>query len=119
MDTLKIYRTLSDVPTFAGVFPSDLLPIHPLPGLVKYMLVINTDAHTEPSSHWVAVHLDTRSLTGYYFNSYGLLPIVPAIRPFLRQACTLWSKILARYRVLPLTCADSMRVCLRSAWTGD
>jgi hypothetical protein len=58
MDTLEIYRTLSDVPTLAGVFPSDLLPTLLLPGLVKYTLV-NMDIHTEPGSHWVAVQLDT------------------------------------------------------------
>jgi len=51
MDTLEIYHTLSDVPTFARVFPPDLLPTHPLPGLVKYTRIINTDAHTEPGSH--------------------------------------------------------------------
>ena len=91
MHTLEIYRTLSDVPTFAGVFPSDLLPTHPLPGLVKYTLIVNTDAHTEPSSHWVAVHLDMRFSTGYYSDSYRLFPLVPTIRRSLRQVCTLWS----------------------------
>ena len=91
MDILEIYRTLSDVPTLAGVFPSDLLPTHPLPGLVKYTLIVKSDAHTETGSHWGDVHLDTRSSTCYYFDSYGLFPLVPAIRRFLRQACTLWS----------------------------
>ena len=91
MDTLAIYRTLNDVSTFAGVFPSDLLPTHPLPGLVKYTLIINTNTHTEHGSHWVAIHPNTRSSTGYYFDSYGLFLLVPSIRRFLRQACTLWS----------------------------
>jgi hypothetical protein len=57
------------VPTFGGVFPSDLLPIHPLPGFVKYTLIINTDIHTEPGSNWVEVHIDKRFSTGYYFVS--------------------------------------------------
>lgn len=30
MYTLQIYRALSNVPLFLGVFPSDLLPIYPL-----------------------------------------------------------------------------------------
>jgi hypothetical protein len=64
MDTLQFYRAFRDVTTFVGVFPSDLLPAHPLPGLVKFTLIINTDVYTEPGSHWVAVHLDTRSSTG-------------------------------------------------------
>jgi hypothetical protein len=67
------------VATFAGVFPSDFLSTHPLPGLVKYALIINTDIYTKHGSHWVAVHLDTRSSTGYYFDSYGLFPLVHAI----------------------------------------
>jgi hypothetical protein len=91
MDTLDIYRALSDVPTFAGVFPSDLLPSHQLPGFVRYTIITNTDVHTDPGSHWVAVHVDTRSSSGYYFDSYGLFPLVTAIRHFLRRACTQWS----------------------------
>jgi len=69
MDTLEIYRTLSHVPTFAGVLPSDLPPTSSLPGFVMYTLIINTNDHTEPGSHWVPGHLDTRSSTGYYFDS--------------------------------------------------
>jgi hypothetical protein len=65
MDALEIYRTLNDVLTYSGVFPSDLLSSNLLPGLVKYTLIVNTDVHTETVYHWVAVHLDTRSSTGY------------------------------------------------------
>jgi hypothetical protein len=90
MGTLETYRALRDVSTFAGVFPSDLLPSHQFPGFVRYTIIINTDVHTEPGSHWFAVHV-TRSSSGYYFDSYGLLPLVPAIRHFLRRACTHWS----------------------------
>jgi hypothetical protein len=67
MDTLEIYSTFRDIRTFAEVFPSLLLPTHPLPGLVRYTLIINMDVHTEPGSHCVAVHLNTRSSSGYYF----------------------------------------------------
>jgi hypothetical protein len=68
MDTLKKSRDFSDVPTFAGVLPSVLLPSHQLPGFVRYTIVINTDVHTEPGSHWVAVHVDTRYSSCYYFD---------------------------------------------------
>jgi len=90
MDTLEIYRTLSNVPKFAAVFPSELLPTHTLPGLVKFKLIMKTVPHTESGSHWVAVHLDTRSSTGYYFDFYGLFSFVPAIQRF-HKSCTLWS----------------------------
>jgi hypothetical protein len=54
------------VPAFTWVFPSDLLPAHLLPGIVRYKVIINTDIHTEPGTHWVAVHLDTRSSSDYF-----------------------------------------------------
>jgi hypothetical protein len=91
MDTLQILGALRGGPTFAGVVPSDLLPSHPLQGLVRYTLIVNTEAHDQHGSHWVAEHLDTRSSSGYYFDSYGLFPLVPAIRDFIRRACSLWS----------------------------
>jgi hypothetical protein len=102
MDTLEIYRPLSNVPTFVGVFPSDLLPSHPLPGLFKYTLIINTDAHTEPGSHWAAVHLDTRSTTGYYFDPYGLFPLIRAIRTL--QGFT--TDVCGQYAYLFALCLD-------------
>jgi hypothetical protein len=91
MDTLENYRALRDVLTFVGVVPSVLMPTNPLPGLVNYTLIINTDVHNGPGSHWVTVHLNTRSSTGYYFDSYGLFPLVSAIRHYLRRNCTLWN----------------------------
>lgn len=65
IDTFDIYRAINDEPTFAGVFMSDLLPAHPLPGLVRYTLIIRKEVHTEHGIHWVAVHFYTRSTDGY------------------------------------------------------
>ena len=57
--------------TFAKSFPpSDLLPNHPLPKHVTYMVMINTDIHTVSGSTSVAVRLDTRSSNCCYFDSY-------------------------------------------------
>ena len=64
MGNLDIYCTFRDVPTFAWPFLSDLLPSHPLPGFFGYTVIVNTDVHTEPSSHCVAVHMDMRSSNG-------------------------------------------------------
>ena len=80
---LEIYFT--DVPTFAGVIPFFLLPAHSLLALIRYTLIINTEEHTEPGNQWFAVHLNTRSSIGYYFDSYGHFPLVPAKRHFLRR----------------------------------
>jgi hypothetical protein len=118
MDTLEFYRTLSNVPTFARVFPSDLLPTYPLPGLVKSTLIIYTDDHPEPGSLWIVVYLDKRSSIGDYFDSYGLFPLVPAIQRFLNKSCTLWGY---NSRTLQGFTADvcGQYVCPRSTWIGD
>jgi hypothetical protein len=64
MDTLQINGVLQDVPTFAGFFLSDLLPSHRLQGLVRYTVIVNTDAHEQHGSHWVAIQLNMRSSSG-------------------------------------------------------
>jgi len=55
MDTVQITCTLQDIPTFLGVYPSDLLltTIHKT-GTV----IINADPHTREASHWLAIHLE-------------------------------------------------------------
>ena len=59
--------------------------------MLLFDLTPDMDIHTEPGSHWVAIHLDTMLPKAYYFDSYGLLPFVPNIRNFLRRTCNLWS----------------------------
>jgi hypothetical protein len=85
MYTNQISCTLSDVKSFLGVFPSDLLP-HSItrPGTV----IVNTDAHTPTGSHWLAIRLEPRSSSAFYFDSFGLSPNVPDMQIFLRRNCT-------------------------------
>jgi hypothetical protein len=114
MDTIEIYRDLLDVPTFAGVFASDVLPVHPLPGLVKYTLIINTNVCTEPGSHWVAVHLDTRSSTGYYLTRTGSSIHYPQVtRTRIPAAKSHYTGKSAG------TIQASRRICLRAKWRGS
>ena len=40
--------------------------------------------------HWLAIHLQLRSYSGYFFDFYGLLPLNPSILNFLRRACSVW-----------------------------
>jgi hypothetical protein len=53
-------------------------------------VIINTDPHTEKGSHWLAVHFFPKSSSAYYFDSYGILPLVPDIEAFIRRNCTVW-----------------------------
>jgi hypothetical protein len=87
MDTAQILCTLKDVPSFLGVYPSDILP----PSITRpTTLIVNTDPHTASGTHWLAIHLQPRSYSGYFFDSYGLPPLIPSILTFLRRTCSVW-----------------------------
>ena len=89
MDTLQILCALRDTRSFAGVFPSDLLP-HSISH--TYTVIINADPHTKQGSHWLAVRFMPKSSSAYYFDSYGIPPtLVPAIHEFISRNCTVWA----------------------------
>jgi len=83
MDTIQISYNLKDVNSFLGVFLSDKLPRFIKPPST----VINADAHTQTGSHRLAIRLEPRSSTAFYFDSYGL-PLIHDIETFLRCNCT-------------------------------
>jgi len=85
MSTNQISCILSDVRSFLGVFPSDRLP----QSITRpSTIIVNTDVHTQTGSHWLAIRLEPRSSSGFYFDSYGLSPDVLDIQTFLRRNCT-------------------------------
>ena len=88
MDTRQIMCCLRYVISFLGFFPSDLLP-QPSITLCD-TLIVNTDPHTENGSHWLAIHFQSRSLSSYYFDSYGLPPFIPSVQSFIRSNCSVW-----------------------------
>ena len=89
MDTFHILCTLRDVTSFLDVSPSDLLPLS-RSILKPCTLIVNANPHTEGCSHWLAIRLTHHSSSVYYFDSYGILPLVTAIQTFLHQTCTTW-----------------------------
>ena len=74
---------LRSVCSILGVFPSDLLPQQPIAR--SGTLIVNTDPHTESGSHWLAIHLQPKSHSSFYFDSYGLPPFIPSIESFLKR----------------------------------
>ena len=88
MDTVQITSTLKDIPTFLGVYPSDLLPtsIHKT-GTV----IANADPHTREGSHWLAIHFEYPFSTAFYFDSYGRAPSVPDILSFIKRISAIWA----------------------------
>ena len=84
MDTLQILCALCDTKSFAGIYPSDLLPY-----TIAYACTVIINA--EKGSHWLAVQFLPKSSSAYYFDWYGMPPtLVPAIHAFIRRNCTVW-----------------------------
>ena len=86
MDTLQISNALTHVASFRGVYPSDLLP----KTITHGTYVINYDKHTEQGSHWVAVHFFKTFPRGFYFDSYGLYPLLNSIQQFIKLHTITW-----------------------------
>ena len=85
MDTKHILCTLRNVRSFLGIFPSDLLPQSVSQ---SGTVIINADPHTEKDSHCLAVHFRPKSASAYYFDSYGIVPLVPDIQASIRRNST-------------------------------
>lgn len=102
MNTLEIHETLRNLPlSTRGVYPADEIPrVWTRPA----GLIINTDEHDKPGEHWVAMYVD-RDGRGWYFDSYGLPPIIPQHIQRLRRNCKFF-----RYNLKKLQ-SDSSDVC--------
>jgi hypothetical protein len=81
---MQISCALKNVKSFLGAFPSDLLP-HSI--TMPSTIIVNTDNHTQTGTHWLAIRLEPRSSTAFYFD-YGLAQDIPDIQSFLRRNCT-------------------------------
>lgn len=84
MNSLEILKNLSVIDTHTvGVFPADQIPrVWTKPTA----FVLNTDDHTKPGMHWVAVHVDKLG-NAMYFDSYGIPPFIPEHFNRLRKNC--------------------------------
>ena len=84
MDSLEVLKSLLSIPDHCvGVFPADQIPrVWTCP--TAY--VFNTDDHRKPGTHWVSIYVDTKR-NGYYFDSYGIEPMVPDHINRLRKNC--------------------------------
>ena len=79
--------TMCNVNAFLDVYASDLLPSW----ITKICTdIANADYHTEGGSHWLAIHFRLKSSSAYYFDSYGIVPLVSDIQNFIRRKCTKW-----------------------------
>lgn len=87
MNSLQILHCLRGIENHTtGVYPADRIP----KVLTKPIaIVVNTDGHKLPGAHWVAMYVD-RSGHGWFFDSYGLPPIVPDHLTRLRRNCRLF-----------------------------
>lgn len=83
MDTTLIKKLLKKYRCFRGVFPCDKLPYDlnlPL------NIIVNTDPSHLPGEHWVGISINEKG-KGYYFDSFGLPPLIKEIFDFLEVKC--------------------------------
>ena len=113
MDMAQILCTPKNVPSFLGVYPSDILP----PITRSATLIVNTDPHTASGTPWLAIHLQPRSYSGYFFDSYGLPPLVPNILTFYTVRAPSGNTLLRSCRASPVVCAN-IAVYSHSTWTA-
>ena len=114
MDTVQILCTLNDVPLFLGVYPSDILP----PSVTRSaILIVNTESLIAKGTQWLSIHLQPRSYSGYFFDSYGLPPLVPNILTFYTVRAPSGNTLLRSCRASPVVCAN-IAVYSHSTWTA-
>ena len=80
-------------------------------------VVINADRNTERASHWLAVQFRPKSSSAYYFDSYGIVPLVPAIQTFIEGNCTTWDYNRRHLQGLTFDVCG-MHCYLPSTWIG-
>lgn len=92
------------VSSILGVFRSDLLHRHSI--ALSGTPIVNTDPHTESSSHCLAIHFQSQSHSSYYFDSYGLPQYIPSIHSFIRRNCFVFDYKLLQLQGPTLTVSD-------------
>ncbi|XP_018396617.1 PREDICTED: uncharacterized protein LOC108774886 [Cyphomyrmex costatus] len=74
MNSLQLWAALQNIPCDTiGVYAADEIPTF---WGKPAAIIANTDDHTKPGTHWVAMYVG-RDGVGHYFDSYGLPPIIP------------------------------------------
>ena len=93
MNTDEIASILSNDayvgPVFGGCVSSDML-CEMVPARYPCAYVCNYDPSDRPGTHWVAVYL-TEDRRGEFFDSYGMVPMLPVFVDFLRRNTTSWT----------------------------
>ena len=102
MDSLQILKIISRFQAHTiGVYPADQIP---WVWTKLTAFVINIDDHTRSGMHWVAIYVDKFG-NGFYFDSFGLPPLIRAYINRLRKNCKSF-----RWNVCQLQ-SDSSDVC--------
>ena len=87
--SLKLFaKKLFPEESFLGVFASDTLPNRTAEILKNKSLIINTDTHNLPGTHWVAIL--SRDNEAYFFDPFGFQPI-PEIASWLNRHFKKWT----------------------------
>jgi hypothetical protein len=116
MDSAQIIRTLRNVDSFLGVFPSDLLPR----SISRSgTLTVNTDPHTEKGSHWLAIKFQTKSYSeSILIPTASSLIFIPSNHYSVARVPS-GTSTPRKYRVSHLRSVGITAVYLPFTWIGD
>ena len=107
MNTREILRALQWVTAATvGVYAADRIPkVLSTPAAI----VVNTDDHTKPGTHWVAIYIDNNRF-GTYFDSYGLAPASKHHIDRLQRNCHSFSWNTMELQSIDSTCCGQYSV---------
>lgn len=87
MNTLQLLKALPFTDAgIGGVYPADRVPWS---WARPCAIIVNTDNHTQPGTHWVAIYLGSNG-RGIYFDSFGMPPFDKRIAQRLRRNCRIY-----------------------------
>ena len=69
MNTYEIDAIMTRTPVYRGTFSCDEMP-----GDFKGLMIVNTDPHYAPGTHWIAIFVDCTGHRGEFFDSFGRPP---------------------------------------------
>lgn len=107
MNTRELLRALRGVTArTVGVYAADRIPkVLSTPTAI----IANTDDHTKPGTHWVALYIDSDRF-GTYFDSYGLPPASKHHIDRLKRNCNSFCWNTRELQSLDSTCCGQYAV---------
>jgi hypothetical protein len=84
MNTREIDALMKRTSVYVGTFSCDRMP-NDFTGL----MIVNTDPHYSPGTHWIAIFVDCNGQRGEFFDSFGRPPN-ELFAEYMNKHCSSW-----------------------------